>query len=70
MQAYQDRWAGLAAIAPDGILPGVRSVADAAQSLTNSLVTTQVIDRARNLEQISTVTRASGIPAYVSTYCR
>lgn len=70
MQAYQERWAGLAAIAPDGILPGVRSVADAAQSLTNSLVTTQVIDRARNLEQISTVTRASGIPAYVSTYCR
>lgn len=69
MQAYRDRWAGLAAIAPDGIRPGVRSVADAAQSLTNSLTTTQVIDRDRNLEQISTVTRASGIPAYVAKYC-
>lgn len=69
MQAYQERWAGLAAIAPDGIRPGVRSVADAAQSLTNSLVTTQVIDRERNLEQISTVTRATGIPAYVAKYC-
>jgi len=70
MQAFQDRWAGLAAIAPDGVRAGVRSVADAAQSLTNSLVTTQVIDRDRNLEQISTVTRASGIPAYVSKYCK
>ena len=69
MQEYQQRWADLAAIAPEGIRPGVRSVSDAAQSLTNSLVTTQVIDRQRNLEQISTVTHASGIPAYVTTYC-
>jgi hypothetical protein len=69
MQAYQERWAGLAAIAPDGVRPGVRSVSDAAQSLTNSLVTTQVIDRERNLEQISVVTRASGVPAYVAKYC-
>jgi len=69
MQAYHEHWSELAKIAPEGIRPGVRSVSDAAQSLTNSLVTTQVIDRTKNLEQMSTVTRASGIPGYVSTYC-
>jgi len=70
MQAYQSRWAALADIAPDGVRAGVRSVADAAQTLTNSLVTTQVIDRDRYVEQMTSVTNASGIPAYVARYCR
>jgi hypothetical protein len=48
----------------------VRSVANGAQSLITAVETTRTIDRQRNLEQMTTVTDASGIPAYVEKYCR
>ena len=70
MQGYQSRWAALADIAPDGVRAGVRSVADAAQTLTNSLSTSRVIERERYLEQMTSVTNASGVSAYVAKYCR
>ena len=70
MQAYHDRWAALTEVAPAGVRPGVRSVANGAQSLITAVETTRTIDRQRNLEQMTTVTDASGIPAYVEKYCR
>jgi hypothetical protein len=70
MQAYLDRWNALTDVAPEGVRAGVRSVADAAQSLLTAVQTTQVIDRQRNLDQISSVTQSSGVPAYVAKYCR
>jgi hypothetical protein len=69
MQAYTDRWKGLTDVAPDGIRIGVRSVADAGQTLVSAVSSTQTIDRVKNLSQIESVTAASGIPAYVATYC-
>jgi len=70
IQAYYDRWAALTDLAPAGVRPGVRSVANAAQSLLTAVETTRTIDRERNLDQMTTVTEASGIPAYVAKYCR
>lgn len=70
MQAYHDRWVALTDVAPSGVRPGVRSVANAAQSLITAVETTRSIDRQRNLDQMSQVTAASGIPAYVAKYCR
>jgi len=70
MQAYLDRWTSLTDVAPAGVRPGVRSVANAAQSLLTAVQTTQVIDRERNLSDINSVTSASGITQYVAKYCR
>jgi len=70
MQAYLDRWTSLTDVAPAGVRPGVRSVANAAQSLLTAVQTNQAIDRDRNLSDISSVTKASGVPQYVAKYCR
>jgi len=70
MQAYLDRWTALTDVAPAGVRPGVRSVANAAQSLLTAVQTNQAIDRARNLSDISSVTSASGVTQYVAKYCR
>jgi len=70
MQAYLDRWTALMDVAPEGVRPGVRSVTNAAQSLITAVETTKAIDRQRNLDQISSVTAASGVQQYVAKYCR
>ena len=69
MKAYQERWQGLADVAPAEIRAGVNSVANAATTLVTTVETNKSIDRAGNLEQMSRITGGSGIPAFVGVYC-
>lgn len=69
MTAYQERWATLASIAPAGISGDAESIAESAGLLVSNAEASRSIDRQGNLDQISSVTASTGIPAYVAQYC-
>jgi hypothetical protein len=69
MTAFQQRWEGLASIAPDGVSSDAAAIAQAASSLVAGAEATKSVDRQSNLDQISLVTSSTGIPAYVAQYC-
>jgi hypothetical protein len=69
MKSYQAQWTALSALAPVDQVSAVRSVAVAAQTLVSSVETTTSIDRQRNLEQMTKITRQAGLNSWHSNYC-
>jgi len=69
MQHYQAQWVVLADVAPAPIAAGVSSIADAAQTIITSVESTQVLDRQRNLDQMTTITAQSGLVDWHETFC-
>ena len=69
MRAYQARWVELVALAPEAAKANLSAIAEQAGILVTAVETTQAIDRQGNLSTMSTVTAASGLPAWVTTYC-
>jgi len=69
MRAYQARWTELTALAPDAAKANLGAIADQAAVLVAAVESTQAIDRQGNLSKMAAVTGASGLPAWVTTYC-
>jgi hypothetical protein len=69
MKVYRAQWVALADVAPTPIAAGVRSVAGTAQSIITSVESTQVLDRQRNLDQMTAVATSSGLTAWYGAYC-
>ena len=69
MRAYQTRWVELTALAPDAAKANLTAIADQAAILVTAVESTQAIDRQGNLSTMTAVTGASGLPAWVVTYC-
>ena len=69
MRAYQARWTELTALAPDAAKTNLGAIADQAAVLVAAVESTQAIDRQGNLAKMAAVTGASGLPAWVKTYC-
>jgi hypothetical protein len=69
MQAYQQRWVAIAAVAPNTIEPDARAVADSATVITEGIVASKSIDRQASLAAMERVTAATDIPAWAIKYC-
>lgn len=69
MRAYQARWTELSALAPEAAKANLGAIADQAAILVAAVESTQAIDRQGNLSTMTAVTGASGLPAWVETYC-
>jgi hypothetical protein len=70
MRDYQARWELLASKAPSFAKAPVGSIAEAAAVLVNQVETSNSIDRATNLSQISMITDQSGLVDWVAIYCK
>jgi len=70
MKAYQARWELLATKAPSFEKAPVGSIAEAAAVLVNQVESSNSIDRAANLSQISMITAQSGLVDWVAIYCK
>jgi hypothetical protein len=69
MKDYQARWTALAELAPPFETGAVRAVADAAGTLVNEVESSRTIDRAANLDRMSTITAQSTLPQWFADYC-
>jgi hypothetical protein len=70
MQTYENSWLALVKVAPKGIQPDTQQVATSAQSIINGVKSTQTLDDASDVSTMQSVVAASGIPAWVSEYCK
>jgi hypothetical protein len=69
IKAYDSTWKSLVGVAPTGIRDDTRKVEAAAASILASVQSTQTLDDASNVSQMQDVVAATGIHAWVSTYC-
>lgn len=70
IQAYVTYWTDLKAIAPKGIKDGTGQIASAAQSILTSVQKTQTLDDASNVSDMEDAVASSGVPDWVSEYCK
>jgi hypothetical protein len=70
IQAYVTYWTDLKAIAPKGIKGGTGQIASAAQSILGSVQKTQTLDDASNVSDMQDAVASSGVPDWVSEYCK
>lgn len=69
MQAYQQRWAQLADIAPPTIRAELSAIAESATTVITRVESSQSIDRPGNLATIASVTSQTVIPSWAAKYC-
>jgi hypothetical protein len=70
MQTYENYWVALVKIAPSGIRPDTQQVATSAQSIISGVQSTQTLDDSSDISTMQSVVAASGIPSWVSEYCK
>ncbi|MCW2547211.1 MAG: hypothetical protein JWN96_1671 [Mycobacterium sp.] len=70
IKAYDSTWKSLISVAPQGIRVDTKKVEAAAAGILASVQSTQTLDDASNVSQMQDVVAATGIRAWVSTYCQ
>jgi hypothetical protein len=69
IQAYIDRFDGLAAVSPSGIRTDVTRVADAARDILGTIETTRLVNDAQNVANMTNVAESTRIAAWEAQYC-
>lgn len=70
MQAYVDQWTALLKIAPKGIKTGTKEIESTAASILSSVTKTQTLDDASDVSTMQDAVGNSGVPQWVSEYCK
>jgi hypothetical protein len=70
MQAYVDQWKALLKIAPKGIKTGTEEIEKTAGSILSSVTKTQTLDDASDVSTMQDAVGNSGVPQWVSEYCK
>jgi hypothetical protein len=68
--AYQAYWQHLQQISPIGVQADVAKVATASTAVVTRITTSRVIDHDRDYAELRAAASGSGLPAWVSAYCK
>ncbi len=69
IQAYIDRFDGLASVSPSAIRPDATRIADVARDILAKIEETRLVDNEQNIANMSVVAESTRLPAWHAEYC-